>query len=202
VSLNFNERREDQVKPLINQELQRILKSIFESSKKILNGLNEIKTINGWYKEAKEDPHKIPGIILDQCISKIIEHVQPDLDRYFIDTFKVKIRSNKGGFVVDSVELEFSIKPYVKFVRRVDEIESGITKLTFEVSLTGKMENIQFCDVMNHYRVTVGKLSSSFDISILNGSITVQYVTIHPIKKPIKLYHKEVLKLENLTFTM
>lgn len=193
------------MKRLIQQEFERVLGSVFESNKKIIHGFNEIKTINGWYKETKEgkdDPHKIPGIILDHCISKIVKNVQPELERYFIDTFKIKIRSNKGGFFVDHIELKFSIKPFVKFVRRINGIESGSTKLTFEVSLTGKMENIQFRSVMNYCEVNFEKVISSFDISVIEGSITLKNTTIHPIKKPVKLYHKEILKLENLRFIL
>jgi hypothetical protein len=202
MSLNFHNSREDNAKQLIMLEFERILESIFESNKEVLNGFNEFKTIDGWYKESKEDPHKIPGIILNHCVSKIVQNVQPDLKKYFIDTFKIKIGSNKEGFFVDHIELKFSTKPFVKFVRKIDGIESGATKLVFEISLTGKMENIQFRSVMNYYEVNVRKIVASFDISVIEGSIALENTTIHPIKKPVKLFHKEILKLENIDFIL
>ncbi|HKO65316.1 MAG TPA: hypothetical protein VJU13_08945 [Candidatus Nitrosocosmicus sp.] len=214
MSLNFNSKIEDEAETLLKQELERIFRSVFKTNRKILDGLNEIKTANTWYQEAKQNPantwyqeakqnpDNIPNIILNHCISTIIKYVQPVLTRYLIDTFDFKIRFERGKLTVDHFFMEFSVKPFVEFIRKINGQPAGSVKLVFEISMTGKMEKIQFRSSMGRRQFTVDKLSTLFDISILEGSIISNDIHFQPFKKPIKLYHRELFEIENLTFTI
>ncbi len=185
----------------IEQELVRILTAIFSNNGRILEGFNEFKTVAHWYKELKTDPLLRTPVITNICRDEIIKSVLPILTNYMIEKLDSGVANSKDR-VINEMNIEFAVKPYVTFQKMTESIVLATSKIFFDITLRGKATNIRYNPSKNVGQVTIEKLTSSFDISISRGSITFENTTIHPILKPIKLYHQETLEIEDISFTL
>ena len=190
----------DNIHQKTSEELDRVLNAILLGNQELVNGLDEVKTINGWYREVKKDPHKIPTIIVNEAIKRLVEHVEPVFSRFLIDNINVETEISKGQSKIETVEINFAIKPYVEYVRKINNVESNKVKITFNVSITGKLEDIIIHSDSRGKQVFIEKVSAALTISILSGTVSNFYLSINPISTPIILYHNEILKIEKISF--
>jgi hypothetical protein len=170
-------------------ELKRIFEAILTDNKDIINGLNNVETVARWYREAKEDPENIPSIIVNQIIEKLVAHIEKPLG----DFLEIKIKTNE-------IELNFAIKPYVKFIKRVNGKEAGNIAVTFKITFSGKLEGSRVYTDLQGQRAVADRFVAAMTVSIEKVRVSIFGFTENNWEKPIQIYHNEFLKLENLSF--
>jgi hypothetical protein len=182
------------------EELDRVLNAVLFSNHEIICGLNEIKTVSGWYSEAKKDPDKIPTIVVNEAIKRLVEHVVPTFSRFLIDKINVEIETRKGQSKIKTIEIKFAVKPYVEYIKKIDDTDVNKVKITFSIAITGKLEDITIRSDSYGRQVFIERASAVLTISILTGTVSNLYLSINPVSKPIILYHDESLKIEKISF--
>jgi hypothetical protein len=170
-------------------ELERILENILRNKEDIINGLNEVETVTSWYKEAKENPDNIPSIIVNEIIEKIVDEVEKPLD----DFLEIKIKTNEIG-------VNFSIKPYVKFIKKLNGKNIGDVSITFEIKFSGKLEGGRVYSDLQGRRAVAERFVTAITISIIKIRASILGLPETSWDRPIQIYHNGSLKIENLSF--
>jgi hypothetical protein len=196
VSNSFN----NNIQQKTAEELDRVLNAVLFSNHEIICGLNEIKTVSGWYSEAKKDPDKIPTIVVNEAIKRLVEHVVPTFSRFLIDKINVEIETRKGQSKIKILEIKFAVKPYVEYIKKIDDTDVNKVKITFSIAITGKLEDITIRADSHGKQVFIERASAALTISILTGTVSNLYLSINPVSEPIILYHDESLKIEKISF--
>ena len=136
-------------------ELQRIFKTILTNNKEIINGLNEIEKVAGWYSEAKEDPKKIPSIIVNKVIEKLVDSVEKPLG----DLLAVSIKTTE-------IKVDFVIRPYVKFIKKANGKEVGYVAITFKIVFSGRLEGSRVYSDLQGQRAYADRFIAAMTVSI------------------------------------
>lgn len=55
----------DKLEKILHKEMLKVLNKGFNNKSELLNNLDQIKMVAGWYREAKEDPKQIHNIIVN-----------------------------------------------------------------------------------------------------------------------------------------
>jgi hypothetical protein len=184
----------------LRKELTRIFDAILTDNKDKINALKEIKTIAGWYQESGQQPDKIPSTIINKSIERLLEYVEPYLADHLIDKIKVKIKPH-----LDSLEIiEINpppIKPYVEYVKKINQVESDGIRVTFNIVLGMKLEDIRFRNFQNRQiEVYVDRLTAYLTASIIEISVSIFSMPTISFSGSIVLSNDQLLKVENLSF--
>jgi hypothetical protein len=163
---------------------------VLSDNTEIINGLDEIKSISGWYREAKEDPNNIPILIINELMERLTEQVEPIFNTFIIDKIKIETGNCKGESKIKLIEIDLSVEPFVEYLKKVDEIECNKIRITFNISIVGRLEDITIhSDMSGRYILS---------ISIDRGAVS----SIKLVPKPVVLYHTDTFKLVNVSFNL
>ena len=187
---------------MIRKELGRILNKALSDNVEIINGLDEIKNVSTWYKEAKADRKNIPTIIINESIRRLIEQVEPIFSNFIIDKIKIETENHNKESKIKLIEINFSVKPFVEYLKKVDGTESNKIKIIFNISIAGKLEDITIYSDMSVNHILISRLTSNLSISIDRGTVSTFYTPIALISKPIVLDHNEYFKIENISINI
>lgn len=176
----------------VEEELEEVLDSILENNEG-LNQLQEIKTIADWYREAKEDPYKIPSIISNKIIEHMLEYVKPYFTSLLLENISIESKVRRNGVKFD---LDFSLKPirpYVELAKAVNGVEvPPPIRLTFQIDTDVNIQDLQINSSPEGKAVDLEKLVIALNLSI------VKLPFIH-INKPLVLGEQE-FEVNKLSF--
>lgn len=96
------------------------------------------------------------------------------------------------GVRFEKIEVDFAVKPYVEYVRKVNRVESDKIKITFSLVLVGKVEGVVFRSNFRSRQIDVHADS-------LNAFLTVSIVGS---ANHITLCKNQLFKVENLSLTL
>jgi hypothetical protein len=191
----------DNIRQKITDELETVLVRLLTNKKDAIIMLDGIRTIKGWYQQAKKDSTEIPSIIVNEAIRKLLEHVVPELSKYLIENVEVKLEINPYSFrFKGKIKIDFAVKPFVEFIQTIDGVESPLNKvtLTFRFAVSGYLEDIGINRSIVGLQINIARFAASLTVSI----IEVTHSTLHlpPIDPPLILCSKEFFKVENFSF--
>jgi hypothetical protein len=183
----------------LHGELNEVLNIVFKDNKKVINDLEAVKTVAGWYSKIERDKKKIPSIITNEAISWLIKNTVDRLSKSL--SVKLETEIGRHDSRVKQLQVDFSLQPYVEYVLKVDGVDSKIARITFNVALFGILENIRFPSSVGYRHITIEKFSASLTLSIIKVAVYVPSApAIFPLNKPIMLCEKQLFKAENLSF--
>lgn len=184
----------------IRDKLESVLQGVFANNERVINDLETVKTVAGWLREAREDKRKIPSIITNEAIKWILSGVVPYFSKFLIDNISVETDVHANDTTIKQIGLSFVLKPYVEYVMKVNSSESKKARFTFNVAISGKLENIRFPSYGVRRYITVDKLSASISVSIINIAVYVLSTpTYLPLHEPIVLCNNQVFIIEKLS---
>jgi len=183
-----------------SEELWRPLECILRENDKVINGVKEIKTIATWYKEAGEHPDEVPSIIINQCIDKLVESVQPYFANYLIDTINLKIKLHPDNIEVKVLEFDFATKPYIEYVKMVNKAEVNKIRVTFSVNLSAKLEGVKVVSQPRARQFFIDRLTSSLTVSIMKADVSMLSMPIISLRQSVELCNRKLFHLENISF--
>lgn len=185
----------------IEDELKRALESIFSRNQQLINDLDAVQTVAGWFGEAKHDKKKIPSIITNEAMKWLLKNITPALSKFLIDSVKIETGDYLNKPSIKKIEVSFSLKPFVEYVMKVNGVVTKKAKITFSVTLPVRLEDIQFPSGVGRQYITIEKLVASLTISIIKIAVYIPPIpTIIPLVKPILLCDNQYFKVENLYF--
>ena len=177
--------------------------SILTQNEKIINGLDDVKTIAGWYQEAKRDPKKIPSII----VNKLIEVLLSQSKKYFIDSLNESIEMKcqvdlQRKEVRGDLHINLnSLRPFVEFTKIVDGEKVPPTfRVTFKIDIDGTLEGLT---------ITFGRTNSALEgvkkeiaLRRLSFDLTISIIKLpgFNLDPPLVLSHNEIFKVKDLRF--
>ena len=109
------------------------------------------------------------------------------------DLLEIKIKTNE-------ITVNFNIKPYVKFIKKVNGKEVGNVAITFKIMFSGKLEGARVYSDFQGQRAVADRFVTDITISIEKIRVSIFGLTNTYWEKPIQIYHNEFLKVENLSF--
>ncbi len=182
----------------MSTQLRGVLENILKDNEGIIEDITEIRTIKDWYSEAKTDPKKIPSILMNGILEKILDIVVTSLQDYLVDSISAKINIQKDRIEIEELEIDFSVKPYVKFIKKINSTRSSEIKLTFGVGIAGMMEKIVFENDADRKMVSIDKLAVALTMSLV--SIEIKLVIIPEVNfvGPKELCRSQILEMHNL----
>ena len=188
----------------LEETLGNSLSLVLTENEEIINNLDDIKTITGWYKEAKEDPNRIPSMIINKIIEELLNHTK----RYFIDTvtknLKIQCQINRQRQEVKgNLRINFkSVNPYVEFMKLIDgkEVPPAL-RFTFKIDIDGNFKGLK---IHSSPIISIGPGVRRKEINLdkFSFDLTISIIRLPTLNlfMPIYLYHKEQFKVENLHF--
>ena len=119
-----------------NNELHEKLKWSFSCAidkSEFLKQSKDIKTIEGWYRQAKKTSDNIsnPSLVSGEMIKELLNHVYPHYTNIIIEKTDINIKSTDGGVQSDFDLGIVTMRPYVEFVKIVNGESMPTSKFTF-----------------------------------------------------------------------
>lgn len=191
----------------LRQGLLQFVNSSFDEGKKIKD-LQGVKFIADWYKEAKE-AKKEEGeynkrVILSTVVNKTTEELVKHLEPFYRDTIikHVGIRTQfKEGVTESSFKTEFiSIKPFVKFVKRVGSTrrELASVKFVFQLDTMLYLHKLQIRVNSEVKSIKIDKLGIEAKLMLLQITMeAISGVPVISLTNPVKLASKK-LEIKNI----
>lgn len=191
----------------LREELLQFVKSSFDEGKKI-KGLKGVKFIADLYKEAKNanneegeyNKRALLSIVVDKTTEELVRHLEPFYKDTIIKHIGIKTQFKEGA-IESSFKTEFiSIKPFVKFVKRVgpDKRELASVKFVFQLDTTLYVDKFQIRNNSEVKSIKINKLGIEAKLSLLQVTIeTTLGVPVISLVKPIKLASKK-FEIKNL----
>jgi hypothetical protein len=164
----------------LSEELLEFVMGSFDEGKKI-KSLKGVKFIGDLYKEAKkannEEGEYSEDAVLSKVADKISEELVKQLEPFYKDTiikhidFRTQFRE---GAPVSSFRTEFiSIKPFVRFVKRIglERRELASVKFVFELNTAIYVEEFTIRNKAGIKSIEISKLGVEAKLSLLQVTI-------------------------------
>ena len=182
----------------ISIQLRGVLENVLKDNEGIMEDISEIRTIKDWYTQAKTNPKKIPSNLMNGILEKVLDVVVTSLEDYLVDSISAQINIQKNRFEIEELEIDFSVKPYVKFIKKINSTRSGEIKITFGIGLAGMMEKIVFENDAYGKKVSIEKLAVALTMSLVSIEIKLIIVPEANFVGPKELCRSQILELRNL----
>jgi len=183
----------DNIQSKVAEELEQILDTILNRNERAIKGLKAVQRVSQWYRNAKKDPiYEPPKIfqkIVDECITTLLQEVSPRLSNHI----NVKTAEN-------SIEIKFSLKPYIEYIKRVNVTEQMKAKIEFNIEITGKLSGIRVNSNRGRRQIGIDSITCSLALSIIKAEVSLMYVPGSLLNEPIVLCAAQPFKIENLLF--
>jgi hypothetical protein len=190
----------------LEQALTNSLSSVLTENEEIINKLDDIKTIAGWYKEAKEDPKKIPSIIVNRIIGELLNHSKEFFINSLTENIDIQCQIDPQHHEVKGdLHINFeSVKPYVEFIKVVDgkKVPPPL-RITFKVDIEGTLRGLKISSSPT-IRVVQATRRKEISLDRFSFGLTISIIKLPAVKLvvPIVLHHKEHFKIEDLHFNL
>jgi hypothetical protein len=200
-------------------KLQEKLRWVFDYAlhgNKAFEQSEAVKTISKWYKEVKQykeereedgdNKHAILSSIANKTIDKLIEYVEPCYEGSIIKGIGIKTRFKEGSTQMNC-NIEFvSIKPFVKFVKEVNEREVVSVTFRFQLDTSVYINKVQ---IHTNYTaaadksIDIDKIGVKFELKLLQVTMSSMQMSVPDtsLNKPIKLVSKE-FEIKNVSFNL
>lgn len=199
--LNYDNTTYGKVQQKTTEELERVLRTVLTSNEEIINKLDDIKTVETWYEEAKEHPDKVPSIITNEAIRRLLENIGPQLTTFLVDKIKIELEVHRQDIKIKELEIKFSIKPYVEFIKRINRVESNKVRVTFDFALYGKLNGISVhSNNMMGREIDIDNFVASLTVSIINATVSTLYMPGASLLRSTELCSKQLYEVKNLSF--
>jgi hypothetical protein len=203
--MNASDIVSDNILQRTEHELTEIFGAALRNNAELINRINEIKTILGWYKEAKKDPNEIPSMIVNEAIGRLVGVVTPRLATVLIDRIKIEVDIHLNDIRIKEVDINFAKKPYVEYIKKVNGMESIKVRITFSINISGKLEDIRILFVPGGRQIDVDRFTASLTFSIIKAATSSLYLSASGsyvpdilLFKPIVLYSNQFIRIKNL----
>jgi hypothetical protein len=188
-------------------KLRSALDFTFNENKKFQQ-LDGVRTLADWYKEAKEykqererdgdNRHAILSSIANKTIDEIVKNVEPCYTESIIKSIGINTHFKSGANKMNC-NIEFiSLKPFVKFVKRVDGDDNSCVIFKFQLDSSMYINGIQIHDEKEVKSLGIDKLGIELKLTLLHVIIESP-VSIISFDKPTKLVSKK-FEVDNLLF--
>jgi hypothetical protein len=189
----------------LRDKLKWSFRSAFEKNENF-EQLKAVNTIADWYKDINEfkekgegnNKHIIRSTIANKTIEELVRHVEPFYKNTIIKNIGTKTQF-KEGTVERNFNTNFvSIKPYVKFVKRVNLMNMHSVKFSFLLNTNIYIETFLIHSNPAGKSIDINRLSIELELSLLEASISMQtpYISLN---EPIILTSKR-FEIDNLSF--
>ena len=182
---------------ILKKALSETIKSTIKNNTEKIIYKDESQTVQDWYKETKKESKKIPIIFINKLIEELTATCELPFINMLTEKVSFKIQENPENIKFDANILFKSLKPYVEFVKIVNETETYQSiRFTFQIDISGNLEGIKLNTSPISRSITIDKMSCIINILLIKISFT-------KLHEPIQLYNNnEKLKVENLVFNL
>jgi hypothetical protein len=181
----------DNIQSKVAEELKQVLNIILNRSEQTIKGLDAIQKASQWYRNAKKDPiYEPPKIfqkIVDECITTLLQEISPALS----DHIKIKTAEN-------SIEIKFSLKPYIEYIKKVNGMEQMKVKIAFNIEISGKLSGVRVHSNRVQRLIGIDSLTCSLALSVTKAEVSLMHVSGSLLIEPIVLCTAQPFKIENL----
>ena len=180
-----------------NNELHEKLKWSFSCAidkSEFLKLSKDIKTIEGWYREAKKTSDNIsnPSLVSGEMVKELLKHAYPHYTNIIIEKTDMNIKSTNGG-VQSDFDIEMVImKPYVEFVKIVNGEPMPPAKFTFELDIRTYISIFKPVNNSTSEYIELKKLGIDLEILLLNMPY---FYLSEPIKLTTKTFEIQNIRL-------
>lgn len=190
----------------VEDELARILQKVITENKEIMSELPKVKEIYGWYKEIKDSKHEdIPAKVVNVIIENLLDSLVCCLSKFLIYNIKIKFENIQSNDIeIKEVELDFVVKPFVDFIKKINKIDTLKARILFKFTLAGKLEGIRIRSIPKMRNIHIEGFVGPLTISIIGLEISIAQAPMIPmvLEKPIQLLGTEIFKMENITLML
>jgi hypothetical protein len=181
---------------------------------KVFERSEAVKAISNWYKETKEykaerkedgdNKHTILSLISNRIINELIKNVEPFYKDTIIQNIGINTHFREGGSKMNC-NIDFvSIKPNVKFVKKVNGEEAASTTFRFQLDSSAYINKLQIHAnslAAAGKSIDIDKLGVKLELKLLEATISSLQMPmpITCLKKPIKLVNKK-FEIKNISF--
>lgn len=172
-------------------------------SEEVINKLDDIRTVAGWYREAKEDPKKIPKIIVNRLLEEILNYSKEHFINSINESIELQCQINEQHQFMGTIRVNLkTFKPYVEFIKVVNgkEVPPSL-RFTFRIEIDGTLEGLKFGA---RPTVSVGQVGNKREINVdkFGFDLTISIIKLPALKLvvPIYLYQNQHFKVKDLHF--
>ena len=173
-----------------------------------------VKTISGWYKEAKQykdekqqdgdNKHAILSSIANRTINELIKYVKPCYKDSIIKGIGINTHFKEGSAEMNC-NVEFvSIKPFVKFVKQANGREAVSATFRFQLNSSVYINKLQIhanSTAAAGKSIDIDRLGVELELTLLQVTMSSMQMPmpVTSLNKPIKLVSKK-FEIKNISF--
>jgi hypothetical protein len=180
-----------------NNELHEKLKWSFSCAiekSEFLKQSKDIKTIEGWYSQAKKTSDNIsnPSLVSSEMIKELLNHVYPHYTNIIIEKTDINIKSTDGGVQSDLDLGIVTMRPYIEFVKIVNGESMPPSKFTFQLDIRTYISIFKAVNNSASENIELKKLGIELEISLLHMPY---FYLSEPMKLTTKTFEIENIRL-------
>jgi len=176
-----------------------LLNTVLQDNAGSINNIEQVRLVSHWYEKAKNNRKAIPTMIINGAQEKLLGLMVSHLEGYLTDSITTKIRIHNGEKVLEDFEFAYSWKFYVEYVKKVDLLECGKVKITFDIKVGGKLENARFNRKESPCLLNVDRFVGLVTISIANVQVDLVGIPSVSIPSCIKLCRNQLIEIRDLS---
>jgi hypothetical protein len=183
---------EDQMFDIIKDELKTNITSILTSSN--IREIKDVKTVSNWYADSGQNKDEFILKSLNIFVEKLMEHVPNELAKQLINGIRINAKNQQTDI---KFNLNFplgEIKPFVQFIKKVNELPSIKIKTVFKVECSVILEGVEILVVNNKKMLNLNHLELDLTVSLAQlGVIGIKFE--EPLRLGGKTFGLDVSKI-------
>lgn len=184
---------------MLRDGIGNLLNNALRDNADLINNIEQVKLVSDWYKKAKNNPKAIPTMIINDALEKLLSLMVSNLKGTLAESISTKIRIHNDEKVVGDFEFDYSWKLYVEYVKKVNLLECGKVKITFNIKLAGKLENARVNRKQSPPVLNVDRFIVLVTISIANVQVELAGVPTVGCSLCIELCRNQLIEIRNLS---
>lgn len=183
----------------LKNDLSGIISSSIENNNSLLEN-SGIKKLLEWHKDSEQESLEssspvgqisesmdLASLILStrgnrdrffsklstMLVAKLLENIPLEFARIMVNNIQIKTQGKEQGVKFD-IESEIGpIKPYVEFVKKINEVQVGKARITFQIDSKININGIEIMTSGEERRINLGRLIVNITVSILDTEMPI-----------------------------
>ena len=155
-------------------------------NKESIDKLEALNTVVDWYRESRTENDLTISMISNKIANKIIDYVIEPILEPVLDDIRLQIKDNGVSVQFNSKPFKSELKPYVEFVKKINDAEVAAMKIKFQITSEVRLHDVEIKYVHKNTTINLGRLEG-----IMEVSITGLNTPIAQFAQPISLGKRE-----------
>jgi len=144
-----------------------------DKSNPITDKISEGLDLASLILSTKHDKDKFFSKLSTMLVTKLLENVHLEFAKIMINNIKIQTVGKEHGLKFDFESDLEPIRPFIEFVKKVNEVPIDSTKIRFQINSKININGVEIMSSQTERRINLGRLVAKITISIDDTNIPI-----------------------------